>query len=250
MAIDRSYELTTRIRRLEDVLKPLGLTIPDAPATDDPIIPAVSREDIAEAVAKSKDPAADKTVQRLVTAHQLGELGIAAGLKVNRVKAHETVIRAEIPALLEKVRGIFHDAADILEENGAPLRHHEDLGAIDLQTLPLHSAHAAQDALGACRTMTTARTAWVALSTYGAPDGHRAAWSDYGAPTNEEYRAARNARPPLFPEATPWSVFRKGWELSLPATVRAAVERRNAYERAAVEDAEQGGQRRPGVVLL
>lgn len=249
MTIDRSYELAARIRRLEDVLKPLGLTIPDAPVTDDPIIPAVSLEDIAEAVAKAKDPAADKTVQRLVTAHQLGTLGISAGLKTARIKAHETVIREALPALIEKVRDIFHDAAGILEESGAPLRQHEDLGAVDLQALPLQSAHAAQEALGACRTMTTARTAWVALSTHGGPVGHRPHWSDYAAPTLEEYRAASKARPQAFPEATPWSVFRTGWELNLPDSVKAAQERRKAYQVAA-EDAEQGSGRGTGVVFL
>lgn len=230
MAFDRSYQLTVRIDRLTNVLKPLGLTIPDAPATDDPIIPEVTLDDIAEAVAAAKDPAADKTVQRLVTAHQLGTMGIASELKMNRVKAHETLIRAEIPTLLEQVRDIFHDAAGILEENGAPLRQHEDLGAVDLQALPLHSANAAQEALGACRTMATARTAWVALSTHGGPVGHAAHWSDYAAPTNEEYRAARDARPQLFPKATPWSVFRKGWTLDLPQTVKAAQQRRADYQ--------------------
>ena len=107
-----------------------------------------------------------------------------------------------------------------------------------LATLPAHSAAAAGAALDACRTMETVHTAWVGVTTYGATQGHRAHFTDYGAPTQEQYREARDARPQTFPAPNPWAVYRKGWALDLPDTVRAAGQRRAALQTAA-ERAEQ-----------
>lgn len=230
MAIDFSYQINTNIQGLIRVLKPLGLTIPDAPKTTTPAIPDVTPEDIAEAVAASKDPAGDKSVQRLVTAHQLSELGIAAGIRTVNAKAHDAAIRAAIPALNDQVHNIFNNAAEQLEEHGEQFKGHDDLGTVNLSKLPAHSAAAAQAALDAIRTMTQARTAWVTLTMYGGTPGHKCHWADYGAPTQAEYTRARDARPQTFPEPTPWAVYRKGWTLDLPDTVRAAQQRRADYQ--------------------
>lgn len=242
MAIDFSYQINTNIQGLIRVLKPLGLTIPDAPKTTTPTIPDVTPEDIAEAVAASKDPAGDKSVQRLVTAHQLSELGITAGIRTVNAKAHDAAIRAAIPALNDQVHNIFNNAAEQLQEHGEQFKGHQDLGALNLATLPAHSATAAGAALDACRTMETARTAWVGVTTYGATPGHKPHFTDYGAPTQEQYRKARDTRPQTFPAPTPWAVYRKGWALDLPDTVRAAQQRRANYQTAAV-DTEQEAAR-------
>ena len=238
MAIDHSFEILRRIQHLTTVLKPLGLSIPDAPNTSDPVIPTVTREDIAEAVAAAKDPASDKTVQRLVTAHQLDGLGIAAGLRTIRAKAHDNAVRDALPHINEDLHNIFNNAAEQLQEHGEQFKGHQDLGALNLATLPAHSAAAAGAALDACRTMEAVRTAWVGVTTYGATPGHRAHFTDYGAPTQEQYQEARDARPQTFPAPTPWAVYRKGWTLDLPQTVKAAQQRRADYQTAA-ERAEQ-----------
>ena len=242
MAIDHSHTIRTRVSSLKDALKPLGLTIPDAPKTTTPVIPDVTREDIAEAVAASKDPAGDKNVQRLVTAHQLAELGIAAGIRTVNAKAHDAAIRAALPDLNEALHRIFDDAAEKLHENGEQFKGHDDLGAVNLSKLPTDSAAAAQAALDAIRTMTQVRAAWVTLTTYGSPTAHKAHWTDYGAPTQAQYTRARDARPNQFPAPTPWAVYRKGWTLDLPQSVKAAGQRRTDYQRTAI-DTEQATAR-------
>ena len=133
--------INARIGNLKAGLGKLGLKLPDAPDTSDlPTVQAVTDGDIAAAVGNAKgDPAADKEVQRLITARALGGIRYDVSHRAAQVEAHDKIIRDAIPALLEQVREKFADAAEVLEENGQQFKSHRDLGAVNLGTLPGHS---------------------------------------------------------------------------------------------------------------
>lgn len=234
--------INARIGNLKAGLGKLGLKLPDAPDTSDlPTVQAVTDGDIAAAVGKAKgDPAADKEVQRLITARALGGIRYDVSHRAAQVEAHDKIIREAIPALLEQVHERFADAAEVLEENGQQFKSHRDLGSVNLASLPGHSAAAAGVSLSACRTMDDAVTAMKALGGYGREGGTKTEWWHYSTPSQAQYEQAMNDAPSTFPEGNAWSVFARGWPLEMAETLHAAGERRAGYRAALNERIEQG----------
>ena len=220
------------IRGLTAALAPIGLTLPaavtDAPATV--AVPDPDSAEIADAIHAAKgDPAADKTVQRLVTARAIARGGYTDLLARAARDEQWQALTDALDSINDQVHAVFDAAARELEAVVPELKGYPDLDSLVLASLPARVADPARRAVNAQHTLRAARDAWLRLwrSVGGQQSGRPEA--DILAvcnPTPAEWLEHSSRRPQSLPApGDVWTMARYGWTLTLAHDIRAAKAR-------------------------
>lgn len=220
------------IRGLANALAPVGLTLPESvTATPQTVtVPDPDSAEIAEAIRASKgDPAADKTVQRLITARAIARGGYTDLLaQAARVEQWEALTDA-LDTVNAQIHDVFDAAARELEAVVSELKGYPDLDALILASLPARVADPARRAVDAQHTLRAARDAWLRL--WRSVGGQRDGRPEEGIlavcdPTPHEWLEHSSRRPQSLPApGDVWTMARYGWRLSLAHDIRAAKAR-------------------------
>ena len=220
------------IRGLTAALAPIGLTLPaavtDAPATV--TVPDPDSAEIAGAIRAAKgDPAADKTVQRLVTARAIARGGYLDLLEQAAREEQWEALKESLDAVNTQIHDVFDTAARELEAVAPQLPGYADLDALVLASLPARVADPARRAVDAQHTLRAARDAWLKLwrsvggQQTGRPEADILAVCN---PTPAEWLEHSSRRPNTLPDpGDVWTMARYGWTLTLAHDLRAAKAR-------------------------
>ena len=220
------------IRGMTAVLAPIGLTLPAA-VTDAPAPVAVPDPDSAEIAAAIKaakgDPAADKTVQRLITARAIARGGYTDLLARAARDEQWQALTDALDTINTQIHDVFDTAARELEAVAPALKGYTDLDAIILSSLPARDADPARRAVNAQHTLRAAHTAWLKLwrsvggQQTGRPEADILAVCN---PTPTEWLEHASRRPNTLPDpGDVWTPARYGWPLTLAHDLRAAKAR-------------------------
>ena len=164
------------IRGLANALAPIGLTLPEN-VTTTPQTVTVPDPDTAEIVAAIKaakgDPAADKTVQRLITARAIARGGYLDLLEQAAREDQWQALTDALDTINYQIHAAFDTAARELEAVVPELKGYTDLDSLVLASLPARVADPARRAVDAQHTLRAAHTAWLKLwrSVGGQRDG-------------------------------------------------------------------------------
>ena len=220
------------IRGMTDALAPIGLTLPAA-VTDAPTPVAVPDPDSADIVAAIQaapgDPAADETVQRLITARAIARGGYTDLLARAARDEQWQALTAALDSINDQVHDVFDGAARELEAVAPALKGYTDLDAIVLASLPARVADPARRAVNAQHTLRAARTAWLTL--WRSVGGQRSGRPEEDIlavcqPSPAEWLEHASRRPQSLPApGDVWTMARHGWTLSLAHDIRAAKAR-------------------------
>lgn len=207
-------------------------------------------DEIHAAITSSKGaPEKSAAVQALATRAWLSSTGAAKSLEWGAEVAAWETCKAALPAISDEIREKYADVAERLREAATgPFKGTADLKTLDLHSLPTHLAKQAGAVIEDYREAVALHGAWRAIWA-SLHEGAPAHWSEMARPTNDEYQAARDATPQLWPTPDPWSVARLGWTGALPESLRAAQQRRADYQTAAVHAEQKQAQeaRRAGL---
>ena len=195
---------------------------------------APTDQEIHDAITKVKgDVGKSAEIQALAARAWLAGTNTARGLEYAAWSAAWETARAALPAISEDIREKYATITERLQEAAAgPFKGTDDLDKLDLATLGARRVKAAAPVITDYREAKSLhgawRTIWATLGS-GAPSH----WSELARPSQEQYRAARDATPQQWPTPDPWSVARKGWTGALSETLKAAGKRRADYQSAA-----------------
>ena len=232
MTIINGTDPRITIRGMTAALGKIGLTLPETvTATAQPVtVPDPDSADIAAAIKAAKgDPAADKTVQRLITARAIARGGytdlLAHAARVEQGKA----LTDALDSINDQIHAAFDTAARELEAVAPALKGYTDLDALVLASLPARDADPARRAINAQHTLRTAHTAWLKLwrsvggQQTGRPEADILAVCN---PTPTEWLEHASRRPNTLPDpGDVWTMARYGWTLTLAHDLRAAKAR-------------------------
>ena len=234
------------IRRMADALSKIGLTLPEA-VTDTPqtvTVPDPDNAEIAAAIrAATGDPAADKEVQRLITARAIDRGGYTNLLARAARNEQWDALKESIGSINDQIHDVFATAARELEAVAPELKGYRDLDSIVLASLPARAADPARRALNAQHTLRAARAAWLKLwrSVGGQQDGRPEA--DILAicnPSPDEWLEHASRRPQSLPApGDVWATVQAGFTLDLAHDIRAAKARYDHISRSIDGDREK-----------
>ena len=220
------------IRGMTDVLAPIGLTLPETvTATAQPVtVPDPDSAEIAAAIKAAKgDPAADKTVQRLITARAIARGGYTDLLARTAREEQWHALTDALDTINTQIHDVFDNAARELEAVAPALKGYTDLDTIVLASLPARDADPARRAINAQHTLRAAHTAWLKLwrsvggQQTGRPEADILAVCN---PTPTEWLEHASRRPHTLPDpGDVWTPARYGWTLTLAHDLRAAKAR-------------------------
>ena len=232
MTIIQGTDPRITIRGMTDVLAPIGLTLPETvTATAQPVtVPDPDSADIAAAIHAAKgDPAADKTVQRLITARAIARGGYTDLLARTAREEQWHALTDALGTINTQIHDVFDGAAREIEAVAPALKGYTDLDAIVLASLPARDADPARRAINAQHTLRAAHTAWLKLwrsvggQQTGRPDADILAVCN---PAPAEWLEHASRRPHTVPApGDVWTVARYGWPLTLAHDLRAAKAR-------------------------
>ena len=232
MTIINGTDPRITIRGLSNALGKIGLSLPEN-VTTTPQHVTVPDPDTAEIVAAIQaakgDPAADKEVQRLITARALARGGYADLLaRAARVEQWEA-LTAALDTVNDQIHAVFDTAARELEAVAPQLPGYADLDALVLASLPARDADPARRAVNAQHTLRAARTAWLTL--WRSVGGQRSGRPEEDIlavcnPTPAEWLEHSSRRPQSLPApGDVWTMARHGWTLTLAHDLRDAKAR-------------------------
>lgn len=220
------------IRGLANALAKIGITLPESvTATPQTVtVPDPDTAEIVDAIQAAKgDPAADKEVQRLVTARAIARGGYLDLLEHAARKDQWKALKESLDTVNDQIHDVFDAAARELEAVAPELKAYTDLDSLILASLPARVADPARRAVDAQYTLRAARDAWLRLwrSVGGQRDGRPEA--DILAvcdPTPAEWLEHSSRRPNTLPDpGDVWTVALYGWPLTLAHDLRAAKAR-------------------------
>ena len=220
------------IRGLGNALDKIGVTLPEN-VTTTPEHVTVPDPDTAEIVAAIQaadgDPAADKEVQRLITARAINRGGYLDLLAQAARKDQWSALTDALDTVNDQIHDVFDAAARELEAVVPELPGYADLDALILASLPARVADPARRAINAQHTLRAARDAWLRL--WRSVGGQRDGRPEEGIlavcnPTPHEWLEHSSRRPQSLPApGDVWTMARYGWPLSLAHDIRAAKAR-------------------------
>ena len=220
------------IRGLANALAPVGLTLPETVTTTPQhvTVPDPDSAEIVAAIQAAKgDPAADKTVQRLITARAIARGGYADLLARTAREEQWHALTDALDTINDQIHDVFDGAAREIEAVAPALKGYPDLDSIVLSSLPARDADPARRAVNAQHTLRAAHTAWLKLwrSVGGQRDGRPE--EDILAvcePTPAEWLEHSSRRPQSLPApGDVWTMARYGWTLTLAHDLRDAKAR-------------------------
>ena len=220
------------ISGLADVLAKIGLTLPETVTTtpEHVTVPDPDTAEIVDAIqAADGDPAADATVQRLITARAIARGGYLDLLEHAARKDQWKALKDALDTVNAEIHDVFDAAARELEAVVPELKGYPDLDSLILASLPARVADPARRAVDAQHTLRAARDAWLKL--WRSVGGQRDGRPEEGIlavcdPTPAEWLEHSSRRPQSLPApGDVWTMARYGWPLSLAHDLRAAKER-------------------------
>ena len=220
------------IRGMTDVLGKIGITLPES-VTATPQHVTVPDPDTAEIVdaiqAADGDPAADATVQRLITARAIARGGYLDLLEHAARKDQWQALKDALDTINDQIHDVFDAAARELEAVVPELKAYTDLDTLILASLPARVADPARRAVDAQHTLRAARDAWLRLwrSVGGQRDGRpEEDILTVCDPSPAEWLEHSSRRPQSLPApGDVWTMARHGWRLALAHDIRAAKAR-------------------------
>src|SRR5699024_5558378 len=251
----RAYRMNTFIHgedpsyaigRMADALSKIGITLPETIAdTPQPVtVPDPENAEIAAAIKAAKgDPAADKEVQRLITARAINR-GRYTNLIARAAREEQwDALKESRGSINDQIHDVFATAASELEAVAPELKGYRDLDSIVLASLPARAADPARRALNAQHALRAARAAWLKLwrSVGGQQDGRPEA--DILAicnPSPDEWLTHSSRRPNSLPApGDVWGTVQAGFTLDLAHDIRAAKARYDRLSRSIDGDREK-----------
>ena len=220
------------IRSLTAALAKIGLTLPETVTTTPQhvTVPDPDSAEIVAAIQAAKgDPAADKEVQRLITARAIARGGYTDLLaQAARVEQWQALTDA-LDSINDQIHAVFDTAARELEAVAPELKGYPDLDSLVLASLPARVADPARRAVNAQHTLRAARDAWLRLwrsvggQRSGRPEEDILAVCD---PSPAEWLEHAARRPQSLPApGDVWTMARHGWTLTLAHDLRDAKAR-------------------------
>ena len=220
------------ISGLSNALAKIGLSLPET-VTDAPqhvTVPDPDTTEIVDAIqAADGDPAADATVQRLITARAIARGGYLDLLAQAAREEQWQALTESLGTVNDQIHAAFDTAARELEAVVPELKGYPDLDSLVLASLPARVADPARRAVNAQHTLRAAHTAWLKLwrSVGGQRDGRPEA--DILAvcdPSPAEWLEHSSRRPQSLPApGDVWTMARNGWTLTLAHDLRDAKAR-------------------------
>lgn len=249
--INNARDARIKLATVNRALAPIGYEPFAGPdLTTLPNVTEPTPDEIHAAITSSKGaPEKSAAVQALAARAWLSSTGAAKSLEWGAEVAAWETCKAALPAISDEIRERYADAAERLREAATgPFTGTADLNSLDLHTLPTPLAKQAGAVIEDYRQAVALHGAWRAIWA-ALHEGAPTHWTEMAHPTNDEYRAARDATPQLWPTPDPWSVARLGWTGALPESLRAAQQRRADYQTAAVHAEQKQAQeaRRTGL---
>ena len=220
------------IRGLGNALDKIGVTLPENVTTTPQhvTVPDPDSAEIVAAIQAAKgDPAADKEVQRLITARAIARGGYTDLLaQAARVEQWQALTDA-LDSINDQIHAVFDTAARELEAVTPELKGYPDLDSLVLASLPARVADPARRAVNAQHTLRAARDAWLRLwrsvggQRSGRPEEDILAVCD---PSPAEWLEHAARRPQSLPApGDVWTMARHGWTLTLAHDLRDAKAR-------------------------
>ena len=234
------------IRRMAAALSKIGLTLPET-VTATPQTVTVHEPDSAEIIAAIKaakgDPAADKEVQRLITARAIAR-GKYTNLIARAARDEQwEALKESIGPINDQIHDVFATAARELEAVAPELKGYRDLDSITLAALPERVADPARRALNAQHTLRAARAAWLHLwrsvggQQTGRPEADILAICN---PSPDEWLEHASRRPQSLPApGDVWATVQAGFTLDLAHDIRDAKARYDHISRSIDGDRER-----------
>jgi hypothetical protein len=239
------------ISTLSKALAPAGVHLPDE--LTKPVvpleIPAPDDQEIAAAIAAAKgDPAADKTVQRLLTARSIARGGFTDLLEQQEWDRRLTQIRDSLEDLNAALHERFTEAVGQLAQDADALAGYADLDALVLSALPDRDAAPARRAIDAQNRLRAVVKAWRALWSHLADrrlDGRFGEVLAVCDPTPEQWLEHSTRRPSSVPAGSDlWGMVRIGWPLDLADSPRDAKRREQEIEQTIDGDRDERAKRK------
>lgn len=232
MTIINGTDPRITIKAMTDALGKIGVTLPEN-VTTTPQTVTVPDPDSAEIVAAIKDasgdPAADATVQRLITARAIARGGYLDLLEQAAREDQWQALKESLDTVNDQIHGVFATAASELEAVAPALMGRDSLDNIVLASLPARDADPARRALNAQHTLRAAHAAWLKLwrsvggQQTGRPEADILAVCE---PTPAEWLEHSSRRPHTLPDpGDVWTPARYGWTLTLAHDLRDAKAR-------------------------
>lgn len=234
------------IRRMADALSKIGITLPET-VTDTPqtvTVPDPDSAEIAAAIsAATGDPAADKEVQRLITARAINR-GRYTNLLARAAREEQwQALKESRDSINDQIHDVFATAARELEAVAPELKGYRDLDSIVLASLPARVADPARRALNAQHTLRAARAAWLKLwrsvggQQTGRPEADILAICN---PSPDEWLEHASRRPQSLPApGDVWGTVQAGFALDLAHDIRDAKARYDHIRRSIDGDREK-----------
>ena len=232
MTIIQGTDPRITIRGMTDALGKIGLTLPENVTTTPQTVtvPDPDSDDIAAAIQAAKsDPAADKEVQRLITARAIARGGyldlLAQAARVEQWQA----LKDALDTINDQIHAVFDTAARELEAVVPELKGYPDLDSLVLASLPARVADPARRAVNAQHTLRAARDAWLRL--WRSVGGQRSGRPEEDIlavcqPSPAEWLEHSSRRPQSLPApGDVWTMARYGWTLTLAHDLRDAKAR-------------------------
>lgn len=215
------------ISGLSNALAKIGLTLPETVTTtpEHVTVPDPDTAEIVDAIqAADGDPAADATVQRLITARAIARGGYLDLLEHAARKDQWQALKDALDTVNDQIHDVFDTAARELEAVVPELPGYADLDALILASLPARVADPARRAVNAQHTLRAARTAWLTL--WRSVGGQRSGRPEEDIlavcnPTPHEWLEHSSRRPQSLPApGDVWTMARNGWTLTLAHDLR------------------------------
>ena len=232
MSIITGTDPRITIRGMTDALAPIGITLPETVTATAPsvTVPDPDSADIAAAIHAAKgDPAADKTVQRLITARAIARGGYTDLLARTAREEQWHALTDALDTINTQIHDVFDGAAREIEAAAPALKGYTDLDALILSSLPARDADPARRAVNAQHTLRAALDAWRKLwrsvggQQTGRPEADILAVCN---PTPAEWLEHASRRPQSLPDpGDVWTMARYGWTLTLAHDLRDAKAR-------------------------
>lgn len=246
MTIIKGTDPRIPIKIMNDALARIGLTLPEAVTTTAPTATVAEPDsaEIAAAIQAAKgDPASDKTVQRLITAHAIARGGYTDLLARAGQDEQRQALRDALDTINDQIHEKFETAARTLETAGPKIRGYENLDDIILSTVPANQAEPARLATDAQHTLRASVDAWKKLWVHvggqqqGRPEEVILAVCN---PTPSEWHKHSSRRPNSLPApGDVWTPVRYGWTLTLAHDLRDAKGRAQHIRHAITSDFEE-----------
>ena len=220
------------IRGLSNALGKIGLSLPENVTTTPQTVtvPDPDTTEIVDAIQAAKGAAAaDKTVQRLITARAINRGGYLDLLEHAARKDQWSALTAALDTINAEIHDVFDAAARELEAVVPELKGYTDLDSLVLASLPARVADPARRAVNAQHTLRAARDAWLRLwrSVGGQRDGRpEVDILTVCDPSPAEWLEHASRRPQSLPApGDVWTMARNGWTLTLAHDLRDAKAR-------------------------